>query len=124
METALMEKCQMHWQQLNIWDEPSLKAKVNEIFESQIRQDAALVEIYKLVLPEWDSIEKIHGYPEVGEAFWKFVCRGFIEFDRKYHPSVFAGGIWLNNGFQSNSERDPWELSFDNCSVQYMAQTD
>lgn len=120
MKTELEEKCQAHWQQLNIMDEESLKAKVRDIFESNTRQDEALVAIYKLVIPEWDSIEKIHGYPEVGEAFWKFVCRGFMEFDRKHHPTVFAGGIWLNTGFQSNSELDSWELSFQNCKVDYL----
>ena len=92
---------------------------IKGIFKSNTRQDEALVEIYKLALPDWDNIEKIHGYPEIGQEFWKFVCRGFIEFDRKHHPNVFAGGIWLNNGFQSNSELDPWELSFENCRVEY-----
>lgn len=120
MTCRLTEKCQAHWQQLNIADVDSLKTKVKEIFESQTRQDEALVEIYKLVMPEWDRIEKVHGYPEVGEEFWKFVCRDFMEFDRKHHPTVFAGGIWLNTGFQSNSELDPWELSFANCRVEYL----
>ena len=120
MKSELEKRCQAHWQQLNIWDERSLKAKVREIFESQTRQDEALIEIYKLALPEWDTIEKVHGYPEIGNEFWKFVCREFIEFDRKHHPDVFAGGIWLNTGFQSNSELDPWELSFLHCRVDYL----
>jgi len=120
MTRRLTEQCQAHWQQLDIMDEESLKAKVREIFESNIRQDEALIDIYKLVMPEWDRIEKVHGYPEVGSAFWKFVYREFMEFDRKHHPNVFAGGLWLNNGFQSNSELDPWELSFANCRVDYL----
>ena len=122
METELMEKCQVHWQQLKIMDEQALMVRVRNIFKSQTKQDTALVEIYKLAFPEWDKIEKVNGYPEVGEEFWKFICKGFIEFDRKHHPRVFPGGIWLNNGFQSNSELDPWELSFENCTIQYMAR--
>ena len=120
MQTEMMERCQAHWRQLDIMDEYALMAKIRNIFESHTKQDVALVEIYKLALPDWDAIEKIHGYPEVGPEFWQFACKGFIEFDRKHHPSVFAGGLWLNNGFQSNSKLAPWQLSFANCRVSYV----
>jgi hypothetical protein len=75
------------------------------------------VAIYKLVMPDWDNIEKIHGFPEAGNDLWKFICRQFIAFDEKHHPNVFKGGIWMNSGFSSNGHLDPWEISFDSCQV-------
>ena len=119
MDQHLMKKCQRHWEKLKINDESALKNVIKTIFQAQTTQQEALAEIYKLVLPEWDQIRKVNGFPEVGNDLWQFVCRKFIHFDRMHHPAVFAGGIWLNNGFQSNPELDPWELSFANCSVVY-----
>lgn len=119
MKQSLMQNCQNHWRKLKIKDENDLKKIIVGIFQSQNDQRGALFEIYKLALPEWDRIERVNGFPEVGRAFWQFICRQFIEFDRLYHPQVFAGGLWLNNGFQSNSALSPWELSFANCSVVY-----
>jgi len=119
MQQYLLEKCQEHWQQLNINSEEDLCHVILDIFGSAETQSEVLVELYKLALPEWDRIEKVHGFPEVGLEFWKFICRELIEFDRRHHPDVFAGGLWLNNGFQSNSKLDPWELSLANCTVTY-----
>jgi hypothetical protein len=123
MKTGLMEKCRKHWQQLNIKDRKGLKAAIDQIFEAHTNQSDALVEIYKLVFPEWDAIEKINGFPKAGAELWKYICRGFMAFDRKHHPNVFNGGIWMNTGFTSNTELGPWEISFDNCTVEYMAKS-
>lgn len=123
MKTGLMEKCRKHWQQLNIKDRKRLKEAIDAIFVANTNQSDALVEIYKLVFPEWDAIEKINGFPGAGAELWKYICRGFMAFDRKYHPTVFNGGIWMNTGFTSNTELDPWEISFNNCTVEYMAKS-
>ena len=96
MKTGLMEKCRKHWQQLNIKDRKSLKEAIDAIFVANTNQSHALVEIYKLVFPEWDAIEKINGFPQAGAELWKYICRGFMAFDRKHHPTVFNGGIWMN----------------------------
>lgn len=118
----LMQKCHKHWQQLNIKDRKSLKKAIDKIFESHTNQSDALVDIYKLVFPEWDAIEIINGFPEAGANLWKYICRGFMEFDRKHRSTVFNGGIWMNTGFTSNTELDPWEITFNNCTVEYMAK--
>ena len=119
---TLKQKCQRLWQQLNIPDIDSLKSAINAIFEVNTNQGDALVGIYRLVFPEWDDIELIKGFPEAGNELWKHICRCFIEFDRKHHPDVFPGGIWMNTGFSSNPKLESWEISFDNCSVVYMAE--
>ena len=119
MQHHLLARCQKHWQRLKITNEVDLRRTILNIFQSGRTQSEVLVEIYKLALPEWDRIEKVHGFPEVGTEFWNFICREFVEFDRRHHPRVFAGGLWLNNGFQSNPKLDPWELSLANCTVEY-----
>ena len=123
MEQTLREKCLRHWQRLRIIDRDTLTAAIDKVFETNTTQSEALVDMYKLVLPEWDLIEKINGFPEAGHKLWKYICRRFIEFDHKHHPNVFNGGIWLNTGFTSNSELGDWEIRFDNCTVEYIRES-
>jgi len=106
-----------HWGKLGINNEKSLRDYINAIFKQHDHQADVLIDIYKMILPDWDSIEKIDGYPEAGNALWKFICNQFIEFDRKHHPKVFKGGIWLNTGFSVNKELSSWKISFSNFKV-------
>ena len=110
-------RCREHWGKLRINNEKTLREHIEAIFKKHTHQTDVLVEIYKMVFPDWDRIEKIEGHPEAGHALWKFICSQFIEFDHKYHPKVFKGGIWLNTGFSSNGNLEPWQISFDNCKV-------
>jgi hypothetical protein len=43
---------------------------LEEIFEGAEGQADALIAIYKLVLPEWDDIERLDGWPSVNETLW------------------------------------------------------
>ena len=110
-------RCKEYWATLGIKDEETLKKHIKAIFELHEHQSDALVDIYKMVFPDWDNIEKINGFPEAGDELWKFIFKQFSEFDRKHHPKVFEGGIWFNTGFSSNGNLRPWELSFENCQV-------
>ena len=112
-----MEICQGHWISLGIKDEETLKKHIKTIFEKHEHQSDALIDIYKMVFPDWDRIEKIEGHPEAGKSLWSFIFKQFSEFDRKYHPKVYSGGIWFNTGFSSNTDLDPWMISFENCKV-------
>ena len=116
---TLEKQCQDHWRKLRIQDEDLLKNYIKEIFKRAETQSEALIEIYKLVIPDWDNTRKLRNYPESGNELWKFICRQFMDFDRNHHPNCFAGGIWLNNGYSSNAELDPWELRFNNCEPEY-----
>ena len=110
-------RCKEHWANLGITDEKALKEHIQEIFAKHEHQNDVLVDIYKLIFPNWNQIESIEGHPEAGHTLWKFICNKFIEFDHKYHPKVFKGGIWLNTGFSTNSNLNPWEISFENCNI-------
>jgi hypothetical protein len=106
-----------HWKLLGIKDLKALKDNIKAIFARHEHQSDALISIYRMVLPDWDRIETIEGFPEAGKDLWTFICRQFIEFDQEHHPDVFNGGIWMNNGFSSNNHLEPWEISFENCKV-------
>jgi len=113
----LETRCQEHWEKLGIINENTLKKEIREIIEQHNHQSDALISIYKMVFPDWNQIKKINGHPEAGESLWKFIFNLFSELAQKFHPKVCPGGIWFNIGFSSNTDLDPWEISFENCSV-------
>ena len=116
---TLENKYHYHWQALGITNTESLKDFITTLFTKHDHQEKVLIDLYKLVFPEWDRIIKIDGYPEAGCDLWKFICRIFQEFDRKHHPDCMPGGLWMNTGFSVNTELQPWEVSFKNCRVKY-----
>lgn len=116
-QQQLKQRCRKHWNEVGITDEKSLKDHIKTIFERHNNQSDILIDIYKLALPDWDQIEMIDHSPEAGQDLWEFICKQFIDFDRRNHPEVFNGGIWLNNGFSSKGNVNPWEISFENCRV-------
>ncbi len=96
-----------------------LQANLQTIFEESDHQNVVLAKIYRLVFPDWEQIERIEGFPQVGQALWKYICNLFIEFDRDHHPGVLNGGAWINQGFSSNPDLGPWEINLQNCTVIY-----
>lgn len=114
--------CKQHWKNIGIKDEKTLREYIEKIFEKHTRQDEVLIDLYKMVFPEWDNIKLVHGYPKAGSGLWKFICGCFQDFDSKYHPHVMHGGIWVNNGFSACRDMDPWGISFDNCSIEYIVK--
>ena len=112
-------RCQELWKKLGLTDEKKLKEHIKSIFVKHDHQSDVMVDLYKLVLPDWDKIEKIEVTPEIGQELWKFICREFIEFDRLHHPGCMQGGLWFNCGFSHSEKLDPWEISFANCKVKF-----
>ena len=106
-----------HWSKLRITNEETLRDRIKEIFAEHDHQTDVLIAIYRMILPDWDSIKKIEGHPEAGKDLWIFICNQFIEFDHKNHPEVFKGGIWLDTGFSVNSQLEPWEINLENCRI-------
>jgi len=97
-----------------------LEGKIDKIFEQASHQSECLVNIYKIVFPEWDLIERIKGYPTVGCYMWLYISSKFIEFDKIHHPECFNSGLWINNGFSSSMELGDWEISLERCKVTYL----
>lgn len=111
-----------HWRKFGITTGKELKSRIKSIFDKHDHQQQVLIGLYQMVFPDWDQIFKIHGYPNTGEDLWKFICRQFQEFDRTHHPNCMPGGIWMNNGFSANHVLEDWEISFENCLVEYNEQ--
>lgn len=118
----LQTRCREHWKELGLKDEGSLKSYIKALFDQYSNQQEVLIEIYKLVFPEWDSIKQINGYPKAGPLLWEYICKSFIKFDQRHHPNVFTGGLWFNLGFSVNHEINPWSVSFEDCCVEYITE--
>ena len=122
MTTAIKvfdKKCQKHMKDQGITTKEKLQSRLQEIFEQAKHQEAALIGLYKMLIPDWEQIERLEGYPVVGRGLWQYIADLFIDFDQLHHPQVFNGGLWLNQGFSSSDEIGPWEISMDKCRIVY-----
>jgi hypothetical protein len=95
-----------------------LQDRIDKIFEEATHQNECLIKIYKIVLPHWDNIYRLIGYPIIGCGMWRYVCRKFIDFDAKHHPECVCG-IWINSGFSSSADLGDWEIDMSKCKVTY-----
>ena len=118
-ENYLEKRCRERFIELNLNTVEDMKAYIKSLFENFEHQSDVLGGLYKLVLPDWDRIDKIIYSPKVGKRFWRWICQLFIEFDSIYHPDVFKGGIWFNQGFSSDGNLSDWEISFKECNVTF-----
>ena len=116
---AFDKKCQKHMKDQGITTKNKLQHKLQEIFEKAQHQEAALINLYKLIIPDWDSLERLEGFPVVGREMWQYIGNLFIHYDQEHHPKVFNGGLWMNHGFSSSDELGGWEISLDNCNAIY-----
>jgi len=117
IEQTFDDKCREHWNRMGYSKPEELKERILEVFAKNTDQHYAIVGVYRLVIPDWDEIEKLVGHPEAGMELCLFICKQCMEFDRQHHPNCMPGGAWLNWGFSPDSELDPWGISFDNCVV-------
>lgn len=93
---------------------------INQIFDEVEKicpnphQQTVLLKLYEAVFGKtWEEIEKVHGWPKCSKNVWDHCCLKFREFDRKYHPKVMAGGLWLNSGFSCDEKIQDWIVIFD-----------
>jgi hypothetical protein len=114
---TLQTQCQKHLKQLGIKDRQTLKTAIQKIFSKHDHQNNVMADLYRLVLPDWEQIEKIQGYPEAGRQLSVFISEQFMQFDRQHHPDCMPAGAWLNTGFSCNSNLDPWQISLKNCRI-------
>lgn len=118
--TKLIEKqCQKHLDNQGITTIKKLQHRLQAVFEQAEHQSSALIGIYKLIIPDWERIKRLEGYPVVGRGLWQYISNLFIDFDQHHHPQVFNGGLWLNQGFSSSEDLGPWEISIDRCRIVY-----
>jgi hypothetical protein len=79
---------------------PLTREKIDQIFEDAEQQADYILALYEVAYPgDWETVEKFDPYPEVNAETWQYIADKSIEFDKKRHPDVFAGGAWMNRGF-------------------------
>lgn len=118
--TKLIERqCQKHLAAQGITSIKTFQHRLQVIFEQAEHQEAALIGLYKMLIPDWERIERLEGYPVVGRGLWQYIANLFIDFDQRRHPKIFNGGLWLNQGFSSSDTLGAWEISMDRCNVIY-----
>ena len=92
---------------------------IKAIFEQAKHQADALLDIYRLYIPDFDEIALIHGHPKAGRELWLFIAELFVQFDKVHHPKVMPGGLWLNNGFSHGEKLKGWDVTLTSCIFEY-----
>ena len=91
--------------------QPLSQERIDQVFADAQEQADYVIGLYRLAYPSlWERIKHVQGFPEVSKMTNEYIFTKAIEFDRKHHPQVFAGGCWLNNGFRSEDHRRDWMI--------------
>lgn len=59
---------------------------------------------------DWDRVTGVGGFPKMGEKIADLAWKMAIDIDKKFHPNVMAGGMWMNNGFSTDKTLGDWEV--------------
>lgn len=116
---SIDHQCKQHLIAQGITSKETLQRHLQIIFEQAEYQEAVLIGLYKMLIPDWEHLERLEGFPVVGQALDEYIFNLFIQFDQIHHPQVFNGGLWINQGFSSSDDIGPWEISIDRCNVIY-----
>ena len=99
---------------------------VKELFTKHAHQYDVVIELYRMVFPHWDSIQRIHGWPTINQKTNAMLSTMFQDFDYAHHPRVMPGGLWMNNGFSTSRSEEfdlkNWEVELDTCKVEMWEQ--
>ncbi len=95
--------------------------EVDNIFDESAHQADVVDALYAMVIPDYERVTKIEGWPKAGEQIQRYLFDKFYTFDRKHHPEVMKGGRWMNCGFSTldNESVDPWEVVVDTDILVY-----
>jgi hypothetical protein len=95
------------------------KEQLETIFAEAKDQADYLIAIYRLVFPQWDAIEKIHGWPSVNDKTWKAICRMAMDADPRLCDAM-PGGAWMNSGFSTSHGKDlpDWHVSMEGVRLE------
>ena len=82
------------------------KDKIDKCFKNIERQAQYWDNLHRLAIPNWDKIKKIEGFPKVSKNTNTYLFDKAIEFDGLHHPSIMAGGLWIDKGFGTDFSLD------------------
>jgi len=87
------------------------KKKVDALFAEGEHQAEVMTDLFRMIYPNWDDVEKVLDFPTANEFTRRELCGRFVAFDKQHHPAVMAGGLWLNNGFSNDETLADWEVA-------------
>lgn len=94
---------------------------IDNCFKDKTNTDDVLQALYKLVFPDWDNIVSIKGWPTITRQTNEYIFQKFVDFDKEFHPDIFPGGAWFNQGFstmEAGTMRD-WTVDISRCEITY-----
>ena len=93
---------------------------VQSVFKSASDQREVLSKLYDYVTNfRFKKARKVVGYPRLNPEDHKRITELFMEFDRKHHPDVIPGGLWLNAGFSSDKSVPKGHADLSGMIVEY-----
>lgn len=84
------------------------KETIDRIFAEAKHQTDYIIGLYRVAFPNFDEIQHVNGYPTVSTKTTDYIFIKAIEFDKRVHPDVLAGGAWMNNGFSNEKNMPDW----------------
>ena len=84
--------------------------QIDACFENVLHQYFVMVNLYRLIYPNFDEIDEIVGYPKCSESLSDYIFNKFIRFDQEHHPKVFSGGAWMNKGWARDEELEGYTV--------------
>jgi|GEM_PF-6211835 len=76
--------------------------KVDSLFENSTDQAGIVIGLYRLIIPDWDRVHHLDGWPGINPVDSGILMKKFMAFDREHHPDRLRGGAWMNLGFRSD----------------------
>ena len=76
------------------------KKAVELVFENMTSRNA-VIELHRLVVPDWDRVRKLKGFVRCSQECARKLCRLAIEADEARKVD-FPGGAWLNWGWSGD----------------------
>ena len=74
------------------------------------QQVNVFISLYKKAFPNLDEIKTLKNWPRVSRTTQEYLFTKFINFDKKHHPKVLNGGLWLNKGFSIKDDLQDWQI--------------
>lgn len=90
-----------------------------QLAETVDHQQDFVLAFYRRVYPDWDHISQIDGYPSISDNLYCFMSRLCQQVDRRCHPNVLAGGLWMNKGPSIDRNLAPDEIDLNTAKVTY-----
>ena len=104
--------------------------QVDAIFAAAKTQGDYISNLYKLVIPKWDDVTQVDGYPRVNKATQTYILEKAMAWDKAdiaaslkddpyWHPYM-AGGQWgLNVGWSNNDEMPDWVVDMSKVTLEF-----